>query len=64
MCKESRLSGKNDTGGIFQLRKGYRLQVPEYSSSKMTNTVSSSYGEVPNKIAIENKQKDKKRGKK
>tara|TARA_Y100000590_G_scaffold460717_1_gene620698 strand:+ start:2192 stop:3517 length:1326 start_codon:yes stop_codon:yes gene_type:complete len=40
------------------LRKGYRLQVPEYSSSKMTNTVSSSYGEVPNKIAIENKQKE------
>ena len=59
MCKESRLSGKNGTGGIFQLRKGYRLQVTEYSSSKMANTMpSSSYGEVLNKIAIKNKQKE------
>ena len=59
MCKESRLSGKNGTGGIFQLRKGYRLQATEYSSSKMANTMpSSSYGEVPNKIAIKNKQKE------
>ena len=59
MCKESRLPGKNGTGGIFQLRKGYRLEVTEYSSSKMVDTTSSSsYGEVFNENAIKDKQKE------
>ena len=42
MCKESRLSGKNGTGGILQLSKGYRSEIAEYSSSKMVDKASSS----------------------
>ena len=35
MCKESWLSGKNDSGGLVQLSKGYRLEKTDDYGSKM-----------------------------
>lgn len=43
MCKESWLSGKNDSGGLVQLSKGYRLEDTDIFGSKMVDEVSSSY---------------------
>jgi hypothetical protein len=41
MCKENWLPSKNDSGGLVQLRKGYRLHDTDEYSSKMVDEASS-----------------------
>ena len=60
MCKKNWLSSKNDSGGLVQLRKGYRLLEVDTYDSKMVNEASfqklnaeaikAKYNELQNKI--------------
>ena len=59
MCKKVWVSDKNGTGGLVQLRKGYRSEVSEYSGSQMSNkNQTASKEEFLDKTAIKEKKKE------